>query len=92
MPNLGEFFGIVFYMYREVGSPHHLPHVTAKYGEHLANYDIETGRKLAGNMPRQQEAKIAKILRVYKIDFLNCWNQLNQDNPVIPEKISFTHL
>lgn len=31
MPALSMFFGIIIYMYREVGSKHKLPHIHAEY-------------------------------------------------------------
>ncbi|MBA2369174.1 MAG: DUF4160 domain-containing protein [Candidatus Protochlamydia sp.] len=89
MPNIGNLFGIIFCMFCEIGAPHHKKHVLAMYGNYKANYDIETGRRINGNMPSRQERVINQALRENKEDFLNCWELLNQENSVTPPKIQF---
>jgi hypothetical protein len=89
MPNIGDIFGIIFFIYSEMGQPHHAKHFLARYGNYQANYDIETGRRLNGNMPSRQERIINEILRQHKDDFLKCWDMLNQENSVTPPKIQF---
>jgi len=89
MPNIGDFLGIVFFIYCEKGAPHHLKHFRAMYGNYRANYDIETGCRINGNMPSRQERIINEALRKYKDDFLKCWDMLNQENSVTPPKIQF---
>lgn len=46
MPNVGSIYGIIFFIIREVGQPHHSPHFKAVYGKFKANYEIGTGKKL----------------------------------------------
>lgn len=90
MPNVGEICGIVFFIFSEMGAPHHLPHVTVKYGNYKANYDIENGRRLVGSsFPVAQERLIRRVLRNHKKELMECWNKLNQEDPQPCGKIFF---
>ena len=41
VPELSRFYGIIVTMYVEVGSPHSLPHIHAKYADKKAVYSLE---------------------------------------------------
>lgn len=86
----GRICGIVFYMFREKGQPHHSEHVLAVYGEHRANYHIERRFRLNGYMPNRQERVILNILSRHKAEFLDCWKSLNQEDPITPSPIQFS--
>lgn len=89
MPNIGDICGIVFFIFNEIGQPHHKKHVLVKYGNYKANYDITTRQRLNGNMPIPQERLILKLLFKHQDEFLECWSMLNQENSVTPQRISF---
>jgi len=39
MPEICRFFGIVIYMYREIGGKHHFPHIHAAHGNFKAVFN-----------------------------------------------------
>jgi len=49
MPEICRFFGIVIYMYREIGGKHHFPHIHAAHGNFKAVFNIETSELMEGN-------------------------------------------
>ena len=53
VPELSRFYGIIVTMYVEVGSPHSLPHIHAKYADKKAVYSLE-GQVLRGRLPIKQ--------------------------------------
>ena len=53
VPELSRFYGIIVTMYVEVGSPHSLPHIHAKYADKKAVYSLE-GQVLRGGLPIKQ--------------------------------------
>ena len=55
MPEISRFFGIVVAMYFRDHDP---PHFHARYGEHKAKFDIETGKLIEGTMPRRARALV----------------------------------
>lgn len=56
MPIISQFYGILIYIYKEVGGHHNKPHVHAKYNEYEASIIIDTG-EWEGNMPLKQRSK-----------------------------------
>ena len=82
MPKVGQICGIVFHIFNEMGAPHHLKHVMVTYGDDSANFDIETGRLLSGNLKPSQMRKVRKILskEYNKNELLKRWDFLNQEN------------
>lgn len=82
MPKAGEICGILFFIFREIGAPHHLPHVLVKYGEYKGNFAIETGEQLNGRLfPARQSKTIQKVLVLHKEELLKFWHNLQQDTP-----------
>lgn len=41
MPVISQFYGILVYMYREIGGHHNKPHIHVKYNEYEASVIIE---------------------------------------------------
>jgi hypothetical protein len=55
VPILSTFFGIIVRMFYEDHAP---PHFHVSYAEHCAVIDLETGRLLAGSLPRRCAALV----------------------------------
>lgn len=52
MPIISQFYGILVYMYMEIGGHHNNPHIHIRYNEYEMSMTIE-GKKLNGNIPRE---------------------------------------
>jgi len=50
VPEISRFFGIIIRMYFQDHNP---PHFHAEYGEHKAEYDIQTLQIINGSMHRR---------------------------------------
>lgn len=88
MPEVSYRIGsLVFYIFCERGAPHHNKHVFVKYGSYEANFDIETGKKINGDLPARELRIVREILsKEYNVkEFLARWDFLNQEN--VPGKI-----
>lgn len=81
MPTVAEICGIVIKIFREVGAPHHQPHITVSYEEYKANYNLN-GERIAGrSLPLPQERILKKLIANHQEEFLSIWNNLNSENP-----------
>jgi hypothetical protein len=52
MPISSQFYGILIYIYKEIGGKHHIPHFHAKYAEYEGIYDFDANF-IEGNLPRK---------------------------------------
>lgn len=79
--------GLVFYIFNERGGKHHLPHVLITYGSESANFVIETGEQLDGDLKFAQVKKVKTILSCQSNvkELLDRWHFLNQEN--VPGKV-----
>lgn len=57
MPIISQFFGIIIYMYREIGGHHNEPHIHVKYNEYEMSITIK-GKVLNGKLPNKQQKLI----------------------------------
>ncbi|WP_405598596.1 MULTISPECIES: DUF4160 domain-containing protein [unclassified Pseudoalteromonas] len=77
MPELCRFFGIVIYMYREIGGKHHYPHIHASHAGRKAVFNIETAELMEGSFSKK-ERKLVEAWLVIRKDKLNQnWSRLN---------------
>ena len=86
MPIISQFYGILIYLYKEIGGHHNMPHIHAKYNEYEISIDFE-GDVLSGTFPIKQK----KILEAWRIeihkDELNAaWYSYNNDGEIIKIK------
>ena len=54
MPVISQFYGILIYMYREIGGHHNEPHIHIKYNEYEMSITLEE-RILDGHLPKKQK-------------------------------------
>ena len=54
MPIISQFYGILIYMYREIGESHKEPHIHVKYNEYEVSINLK-GKILNGRLPKKQE-------------------------------------
>lgn len=52
LPIISQFYGILIYLYKEIGGHHNKPHIHAKYNEYEISVDFE-GNILGGTIPNK---------------------------------------
>ena len=70
MPTIAVFYGIVIAMF---ANDHPPPHSHATYGGFLAIIDIETGRLIAGKLPRRQHANVESWRQQHVGELMENW-------------------
>ena len=85
MPLISSFYGILIYLYKEIGGHHNEPHIHIKYNEHEMSMTLE-GKILDGNIPNKQK-KIVEAWRVVREDELRAaWYAYNNDGEIVKIK------
>lgn len=85
MPLISQFYGILVYIYVEIGGHHHKPHVHARYGEYEISIAID-GEILNGTMPKKQLKLIEAWLEIHRDEVLASWYAYNNDGEIIKIK------
>jgi hypothetical protein len=79
---LSHFYGILIYIYKELGGKHHMPHFHAQYAEHEAIYDFDANL-IEGSLPRKQQ-KLVEAWAILHTDELNAaWKAWNEHGEII---------
>lgn len=75
MPTLSVFYGIIIYMYREVGVRHNLPHIHAEYqgDEVVVSFD---GDVIEGSIPNKKLKLVLAWVEIHKEDLEANWKLL----------------
>ncbi|MCY4523421.1 MAG: DUF4160 domain-containing protein [Halobacteriovoraceae bacterium] len=75
MPEISRFFGIRITMfYRE----HGIPHFHAEYQSFSASYDIKTGERMEGALPKKQNRLVKEWAGQHKRELLENWKLMNE--------------
>ena len=85
MPVVSQFYGIIIYIYKELGGHHNKPHLHAKYNEYEASIIIETG-EWEGNMPVKQKKLIDAWIEIHRDELYAMWYAYNNDGELIKIK------
>ncbi|WP_315438690.1 DUF4160 domain-containing protein [uncultured Selenomonas sp.] len=84
MPALSMFFGIIIYMYREVGGKHNSPHIHAEYQDYEAVISLD-GELIEGELPRKKLKLVVAWLEIHADELMANWKLLS--NGEAPFKI-----
>ena len=84
MPALSMFFGIIIYMYREVGGKHSSPHIHAEYQDYEAVISLD-GELIEGELPRKKLKLVVAWLEIHADELAANWKLLS--NGEAPFKI-----
>ncbi len=79
MATLSLFFGILITMRPEVAERHKSPHLHARHAGKEASFDIETGDILAGEMDRDDVAKVKAWISIHREDLFANWELLKTE-------------
>ena len=68
MPVISQFYGILIYMYREIGGHHNEPHIHIKYNEYEMSITIK-GKVLNGRLPKRQRKLVDAWMELHKKNY-----------------------
>ena len=85
MPVISQFYGILVYMYREIGGHHNEPHIHVKYNEYEMSITID-GKELSGNLPTKQKKLVDAWIELHIEELRAAWYALNNDGEIIKIK------
>lgn len=85
MPIISQFFGIIIYMYREIGGHHNEPHIHVKYNEYEMSITIK-GKILNGKLPHKQKKLLDAWIILHEEELEAVWYALNNDGEILKIK------
>lgn len=85
LPLISQFFGILIYIYVELGGHHNKPHIHAKYGEYEISITLD-GKQINGNMPSKQKKLIVAWIEIHREELYAAWYAYNNDGEIIKIK------
>ena len=81
MPQICYFYGITIYLqYLD----HNPPHIHVVYQGFKGQYEISSGRLLAGRMPNKADALIREWVQLRKNELDQIWNLAKKGEQVFP--------
>ena len=72
MPLISQFYGILIYIYKELGSKHHIPHFHAKYAEFEGVYDFKANL-IEGDLPLKQRKLVEAWAMLHEDELNAAW-------------------
>ena len=85
MPIISQFYGILIYMYKEIGGHHNTLHIHVKYNEYTMSISLN-GEILDGKIPNKQLKLVQAWLEIHKEDLNAAWYTYNNDGEIIKIK------
>ena len=85
MPIISQFYGILIYMYREIGGTHNEPHIHVKYNEYELTMNFK-GKVLGGKIPKKQQKLLTAWLILHEDELNAAWHAYQNDGEVIKIK------
>lgn len=81
MPALSMFFGIIIYMYREIGVKHKRPHIHVEYQDDEVVVSLD-GEVLEGKIPRNKMKLVEAWMEIHHDELAADWKLLSEGNEV----------
>ncbi len=85
MPVISQFYGILIYMYREIGGHHNEPHIHIKYNEYEMSITF-SGKILNGRVPSKQLKLVEAWIALHEEELNAAWYTYNNDGEIIKIK------
>ncbi len=85
MPLISNFYGILIYLYKELGSHHNIPHFHIKYNEYEASMTLD-GTIIDGNIPNKQLKLVQAWAEIHYDELIACWYSYNNDGEILKIK------
>lgn len=85
MPLISQFYGILIYLYKEIGGHHNQPHIHIKYNEYEMSMTLD-GRILNGDIPNKQKKIVEAWRLVHEDELKAAWYAYNNDGEIVKIK------
>ena len=85
MPLISHFYGILIYIYKELGGHHKTPHIHIKYNEYEMSITCD-GIILDGKLPKKQEKLVLAWIEIHKDEIKAAWNVYNDNGEILKIK------
>lgn len=85
MPIISQFYGILIYMYKELGGHHNKPHIHIKYNEYNMSMTLD-GKILSGQLPKKQKKLLDAWITLHEDELKAAWYAYNEDGELIKIK------
>jgi len=85
MPVISQFYGILIYMYREIGGHHKEPHIHVKYNEYEVSVNFK-GKILDGKLPNKQKKLLQAWIVLHEEELKAAWYAYQIDGETIKIK------
>ena len=85
MPLISQFYGILIYLYKEIGGHHNEPHIHIKYNEYEMSMTLD-GKILDGNIPNKQKKIVEAWRVVHEDELIAAWYAYNNDGEIVKIK------
>ncbi len=85
MPVISQFYGILIYIYVELGGHHNKPHIHAKYSEYEISITLD-GTIINGDMPSKKLKLIEAWMEIHREELEAAWTAYNKDGEIIKIK------
>ena len=85
MPVISQFYGILIYMYQELGGHHKEPHIHIKYNEYDMSITLN-GKILSGQLPKKQKKLVDAWVTLHEDELKAAWHAYNEDGELIKIK------
>lgn len=85
MPIISQFYGILIYLYKEIGGHHNEPHIHIKYNEYEMSMTLNA-KIIAGKLPTKQKKLLEAWVEIHKEELKAAWYAYNQEGEIIKIK------
>ena len=85
MPLISQFYGILIYLYKEIGAHHNQPHIHIKYNEYEMSMTLD-GKILEGTLPNKQKKIVEAWRLVHEDEVKAAWYAYNNDGEIVKIK------
>ena len=82
MPLISHFYGILIYIYKEIGGQHNVPHFHAKYAEFEAVFDLD-GNIVTGELPTNKSKLVEVWCSLHREELNAAWRAWNESNETV---------
>jgi len=85
IPLISQFYGILVYIYKELGGHHNEPHIHIKYNEFEMSMSIK-GKVLDGRLPNKQMKLVEAWYEIHQDELRAAYYSYNENGEVIKIK------
>ncbi len=85
MPIISQFYGILIYLYKEIGGHHNEPHIHIKYNEYEMSITLDE-KIIAGELPVKQKKMLEAWIEIHKEELKAAWYAYNKEGEIIKIK------